>query len=126
MRQFLADLVRQARDLPVITRLGERHSVALFETRYLLKLTGSYMLPYQVLFGANVRWQSGLPYARTFTVASCTSTVVTNCVAQGNTTILAEPRGSRELPSMSTVDLRAGRFFTLGRHRLELRARPHG
>jgi hypothetical protein len=88
--------------------------------RHLLKLTGSYMLPYQVLLGANFRWQSGLPYNRTFQVAGCTASVTVNCVSQGATTILAEPRGSRELPALSTLDLRLGRFFRLGGNRFEV------
>lgn len=88
--------------------------------RHLLKLTGSYMLPYQILLGGNFRWQSGLPFSRSFTVAGCTATVTTNCVSQGQTTILAEPRGSRELPALSTLDLRLGRFFRFGANRVEL------
>ena len=39
MRQFLADLMREARDLPVINLLGQRHSFELFEARHLLELT---------------------------------------------------------------------------------------
>jgi hypothetical protein len=92
--------------------------------RQLLKLTGSYMLPYQILFGANFRWQSGLPFTRTFTVNSCSATVTTNCLTpppgSNNTTINAEPRGSRELPALATVDVRAGRFFRFGGSRIEL------
>jgi hypothetical protein len=92
--------------------------------RHLLKVTGSYMLPYEVLFGANFRWQSGLPYARSFTAAACSTTVTTNCLTptpgNNNTTILAEPRGSRELPAISTVDLRFGKFFRFGASRFEL------
>ena len=92
--------------------------------RHLFKLTGSYMLPYQILFGTNLRLQSGLPITRTFTVAACTASVTTNCATptpgSNNTTILAEPRGSRELPALTTLDLRAGRFFRFGANRLEL------
>jgi hypothetical protein len=91
--------------------------------RHLFKVTGSYMLPYQILFGANVRWQSGLPFNRTFTVNSCTATVTTNCIntgGTGTTTIFAEPRGSRELPTLSTIDVRAGRYFRFGGNRIEL------
>jgi hypothetical protein len=88
--------------------------------RHILKLTGSYMLPYEILFGANFKWQSGLPYNRTFTAQGCSTTVTTNCLSQGNTTILAEPRGSRELPALTTVDLRLGRGFRFGSNRIEL------
>jgi hypothetical protein len=92
--------------------------------RHLFKLTGSYLLPYQILFGANLRWQSGLPFNRTFTVQPCTATVTSNCLTpplgSNNTTIFAEPRGSRELSSLTTIDLRAGRYFHFGTNRVEL------
>lgn len=88
--------------------------------RHLLKVTGSYLLPYRILFGANFKWQSGLPFTRTFTVAGCTSTVTTNCVSQGQTTILAEPRGSRELDALTTIDMRLGRNFRFGGNVVEL------
>ena len=82
------------------------------------------MFPHQILFGANVRFQSGLPFTRTFTAQACSATVTTNCLTplpgDNNTTILAEPRGSRELPDLFTLDVRAGRFFRFGTNRLEL------
>ncbi|HEY7499662.1 MAG TPA: TonB-dependent receptor [Vicinamibacterales bacterium] len=91
--------------------------------RHLFKVTGAYTLPYQIVFGANFRWQSGLPFNRTFVVNPCTATVTTNCINNGTTnttTILAEPRGIRELPHLATVDLRAGRFFRFGGNKVEL------
>ena len=92
--------------------------------RHLFKLTGSYMFPQQILFGANLRAQSGLPFTRTFTVAACSATVTTNCLTplpgDNNTTILAEARGSRKLPSLVTLDVRAGRYFRFGSNRVEL------
>jgi hypothetical protein len=92
--------------------------------RHLFKLTGSYMFPYEILFGANLRLQSGLPITRTFTVASCPANVSENCFnqgGQGGTSIFGEPRGSVELPSLTTLDLRAGRYFRFGStNRVEL------
>ena len=57
---------------------------------------------------------------RTFTVQPCPATVTSNCLSQGSTTVNAEPRGSRELSSLSTIDLRAGRAFRFGTNRVEL------
>ena len=88
--------------------------------RHILKVTGSYILPYRILFGANFKWQSGLPFARTFTAAGCTGGVTVNCLSQGGATILAEPRGSRELDSLTTLDLRLGRTFRFSTNSLEL------
>src|SRR6266700_1199454 len=57
MRQFLADLMREARDLPVINLLGQRHSFELFEARHLLELTPNITLVLQVDFDLlNDRW----------------------------------------------------------------------
>ena len=83
------------------------------------KASGSYMLPYKVLLAANFRLQSGLPVTRTWAVPTCSGTVTSNCTRQG-LTVNAEPRGSVELGSLPTLDLRAGRFFDFRRDRLEL------
>jgi hypothetical protein len=87
--------------------------------RHNFKATGSYTLPYKVLVGANFRLQSGLPVTRAWVVPSCSSTIVSNCLPTG-ATVNAEPRGSVELPWLPTVDLRAGRFFSVAGNRLEL------
>ena len=81
--------------------------------RHNFKASGSFELPYQVLVGANFRLQSGLPITRTYQIPS-------GILSQGVVTINSEPRGSVELPWLPTLDLRAGRFFTVGRNRLEL------
>jgi Carboxypeptidase regulatory-like domain/TonB-dependent Receptor Plug Domain len=87
--------------------------------RHQLKINGSYTLPYQIVTGVEFRIQSGLPITRTFAVPRCTATVTSNCVSQNNLTINAERRGSELLPVLSTLDVRAGRFFVFGGHRVE-------
>jgi hypothetical protein len=84
------------------TTLGRKH---------IFKASGSYELPYQVLFGANFRAQSGLPITRDVDIED---------LAQGGINVNAEPRGSVTLPALVTVDVRAGRFFDVGSNRLEL------
>jgi len=87
--------------------------------RHNLKMSGSYMLPYKVLMAANFRLQSGLPITRSWTVPTCSATVTANCTRQ-SLTVNAEPRGSVELGTLPTLDLRAGRYFDFRRDRLEL------
>ena len=87
--------------------------------RHNFKASGSYTLPAKVLVAANVRLQSGLPITRTWTVPTCSTSVVTNCTRQA-LTVNAEPRGSVELSTLPTIDIRAGRFFDFGDNRLEL------
>ena len=83
------------------------------------KASGSYLLPYQVLVAANLRFQSGLPITRTWVVPTCSGTITANCTRQ-SLTVNAEPRGSVELPKLPTIDFRAGRYFDFRRDRVEL------
>jgi hypothetical protein len=87
--------------------------------RHNFKASGSYTLPYQVRLAANFRLQSGLPITRTWAVPTCSGSVTSNCTRQ-TLTVNAEPRGSVELGTLPTLDLRAGRFFDFRRDRLEL------
>jgi Carboxypeptidase regulatory-like domain/TonB-dependent Receptor Plug Domain len=87
--------------------------------RHNFKASGSYTLPYKVLVAANFRLQSGLPITRTWAVPTCSASVTTNCTRQ-TLTVNAEPRGSVELGTLPTLDIRAGRFFDFRRDRLDL------
>jgi hypothetical protein len=78
--------------------------------RHNFKITGSYMLKYQITVGVNYRISSGLPITRSVTITTCSATVTTNCTNQG-LSVNAEPRGSVELPALGTLDLRAGHIF---------------
>ena len=87
--------------------------------RHNFKASGSYDLPYGVLFGFGFRLNSGLPITRTWAIPSCSATVLTNCIRQASTTINAEPRGDVLLPWLHTLDVRAGKRFKLGSQSLE-------
>jgi Carboxypeptidase regulatory-like domain/TonB-dependent Receptor Plug Domain len=88
--------------------------------RHQFKANGSYTLPWQIVTGVEFRIQSGQPFTRSVNIASCTATVTTNCVRQTGLGVNAEPRGSVLLPVLSTLDVRAGRFFNFGTQRVEL------
>jgi hypothetical protein len=77
------------------------------------KLTGSYLLPYDVLIGGNFRAMSGEPITRTLAIPGL------NQNPTGNTTVLAEPRGSDTLPALYTVDLRVGKVFRVRGHEFQ-------
>ena len=81
--------------------------------RHNFKASGIYDLPYQIVFGANFRLQSGLPVTRTWAIPS-------SLLRQGAVTVNAEPRGSVELDWLPTLDVRAGRYFSVRGNRLEL------
>jgi Carboxypeptidase regulatory-like domain/TonB-dependent Receptor Plug Domain len=87
--------------------------------RHNFKASGSYLLPYQVLVAANLRFQSGLPITRSWVIPTCSGTITTNCTRQ-SLTVNAEPRGSVELPKLPTIDFRAGRYFDFRDDRIEL------
>jgi hypothetical protein len=69
------------------------------------KLTGSYLLPWDIQLGGNFRAQSGEPITRTLDITGL------NQNPNGNVTVNAEPRGSYLLPWVTTIDLRVGKIF---------------
>jgi len=71
--------------------------------RHNFKMSGSAMLPYRIVFGANFLISSGQPITRTVSIGACTATITTGCLRQGAQTVNAEPRGSVELPGRYQV-----------------------
>src|SRR5207302_4652450 len=72
------------------------------------KLTGSYLLPYDIQFGGNLRVISGQPVTRTFAFSGLAQN------GTGTQTINVEPRGSYILDTVPTVDLRIGKILRFG------------
>jgi len=69
------------------------------------KLTGTYLFPYDILFAANLRSQSGTPFNRQLSAP---------LTIGGATTINVEPFDSDRLPALTTLDLRVGKNFNYG------------
>jgi hypothetical protein len=78
-----------------------------------VKLTGSYLMPWDILVGGNVRWLSGEPITRQIGIAGL------NQNPTGNTTVFAEPRGSDTLDGLLTIDFRIGKVVRVQRHTFE-------
>jgi hypothetical protein len=76
------------------------------------KLTGSYLLPWDIQLGGNLRAQSGQPYTRTLSVTGLNQNTV-------GVPVNAEPRGKYLLPSIKTADLRLGKIFRFGTNEFE-------
>ena len=80
-----------------------------------VKISGSYVLPFDVLFSANYDYNRGLPQAR--------QVLLTGGQVIRSLVVNAEPLGSLRLPGTHLVDLRFGKRFKLGgRGTLELKA----
>lgn len=75
-----------------------------------LKLLGTYFAPHGIRISGVLRYQTGQPYTRTFTVAG---------LNQGTITVFAEPAGSQRLPNVTTADLTFAKSFSVGNGRLE-------
>ena len=73
-----------------------------FDRTHVLKLTGSYLLPWDISLASNFRMQTGVPIARLATFSG---------LPQGNVTVNAEPRGSERLDNLTTLDFRATKSF---------------
>ena len=81
-----------------------------FDRTHIFKLTGSYILPYDILISGNLRTQTGEAKTRTAVFA----------LTQGNVTINVEPRGNQRLDYLTTLDLRLSKTFMMSGRGLEL------
>jgi hypothetical protein len=75
------------------------------------KVTGSYLLPWDIQIGGNLRAQSGQPFTRVL--------IVTGLNQAANISVNAEPRGSHLLPWLRSADLRVGKIVRFGGQELE-------
>jgi len=71
-----------------------------------VKVIGSYVAPYKVMIGLNYQGLSGLPTDRTFRAT----------LAQGSTTVRAEPRGVYRADFLNLLSLKVDKSFELHRH----------
>jgi hypothetical protein len=70
---------------------------------HIFKLTGQYILPWDVYFAPNLLVQTGAPVTRTANFA----------LTQGNVSVNVEPRGSVRLDTRKQVDARLAKVFKL-------------
>lgn len=82
------------------------------ERRHNFKLTGSYLLPYDIQFGANLRFLSGQPQTRTDLITGLPQ-------APNGLTVNAEAKGDYVLPWINTADIRIGKVFHIGGNDIE-------
>jgi hypothetical protein len=85
---------------------------AAIDRAHNFKLTGSYLLPWDIQLGGNLRAQSGQPFTRTLNITGLNQ-------APNGVTVNAEPRGSHLLPWIRTADVRVGKVFRFGVNEFE-------
>lgn len=99
-------------------RINNTGGPSFYRRRHQLKASAGFEIP---RWGLNVaavfKVQTGTPYGRIVTLSSDTAGVPFN---QGPISFFAEPRDARSFDTLSLLDLRFGKFFTLGRHRIEV------
>ncbi len=76
-----------------------------YDRPHLVKISGSYILPYDIALGTFVRFQSGQPARR--------SIETPYALNQGWVTVPVEPGGSERYPNVFTIDLRIGKIFEI-------------
>ena len=76
------------------------------DTPNVVKLGGTYILPYGIQISGNYRYYTGKPLTRTFLVQD---------LNQGPVNVAAEPRGTYRYPDVSLLDLRISKVFPVGK-----------
>ena len=81
-----------------------------------IKFLGSVVLPYEVLFGWFYNGSSGRPYTKEVRFRRGVSETTSVEMNTGRIQRFVEPRGSRRLPWVNNIDLRAEKAFTVDRY----------
>jgi len=79
------------------------------DRKHQFKFHGTWQAPWDIFLSGFFRYLSGLPYTRTIR-----SQDFGLRLPQGNVAVLAEEKGSRELPALIILDLRLEKAFNLG------------
>ncbi len=77
---------------------------ATYDPTHMLKVQGTYILPFGISFNAYFRAVSGLTWTQRFRTAT---------LNQGRVTFFTEPRGSNHYPMEKILDMRLEKIFTL-------------
>jgi hypothetical protein len=80
-----------------------------YDRPHQLKVSGSYMLPYDISVGGNYRYQSGPPINRQISESLS--------FGGGSATINVEPQGAHRVDAYNTIDLQASKTFPLPSNR---------
>lgn len=83
---------------------------------YIVKVQGSYQLPWDLKFSGNYSYLTGRPYAAQAEVPICSDELTTGCLNQGTHKIFTEQRdGSRRTPNVSILDVRVEKAILFGK-----------
>jgi hypothetical protein len=87
-------------------------SIISMDSTYVGKLIGTYVLPAHVTVSTNLRYFTGQPVVKEYTVRG---------LNQGTVSLLAEPRGATRLDDVTLWDLRGSKVFRFsGRRQIEV------
>jgi len=98
-------------------KINNTSGPGFFNRRHQLKASAGYDIPkLDVTVAAVFKVQTGTPWGRIVTLTEDANGVPFN---QGPITFFAEPRDSRRFDTIRYFDFRIGKFFKVGKHRLE-------
>ena len=101
-------------------KINNTSGPSFYRRRHQLKASASYEIPrWDVNVAAVFKVQTGTPFGRIVSLSSDINGVPFN---QGPISFFAEPRDSNSFDTIKYVDFRLGKFFTIGRHRIEINA----
>ncbi len=86
-----------------------RHGPVGNDTPYTFRLSGIYVLPYQVWVSGTAQHNAGFPEVTSVLVGSNTA-----ALTQVSQSLVVEPRGTTRLPALNSIDLSVKRPFKRG------------
>ena len=81
------------------------------------RLSGSYLLPYDIMLAGSLLSNTGYPYVSTFNVTRAIASAAGVSLTRSSQTVDLSERGDEPLPTVTMVDFRISRPFQIGTRR---------
>ncbi|MBI3403646.1 MAG: TonB-dependent receptor [Acidobacteria bacterium] len=88
------------------------------DSKVAFRLSGSYVLPYDISVAGSLVSNNGYPYVSTYSVSRAAAAATGVALTRSTQTVLLSERGAERLPDVTLVDLRFSRSFKFGQRRI--------
>ncbi|MBI3493131.1 MAG: hypothetical protein HY047_15330 [Acidobacteria bacterium] len=88
------------------------------DSKAAFRLSGSYVLPYDISVAGSLVSNNGYPVVSTYSLSRATAAAAGVALTRASQTILLSERGDERYPNVTLVDLRFSRSFKFGQRRI--------
>jgi hypothetical protein len=90
------------------------HGIIGNDSKWAVRLSGSYRLPYDITFAGSMTANEGYPYTSTYSLTRAAAALQGITLTRSSQTVTLSNRGDERYPNVTLVDIRLSRPFRFG------------